>query len=135
MVFEAVLFLAGAILFLLAVVFFVYLWQDRLALMRRREALQVEVALLKEQRVDLDIMERELLVWAQGLEHQQHAIAEAEEELRMLTATKRYADDLSVGAAPGTAALLDPVAADALKSVTKNVKQHTVSPKLQEKPQ
>ena len=50
MVFEATLFLAGAVLFFLSVFFFVFLWQDRMALARRSEALQVEVTDLKEHR-------------------------------------------------------------------------------------
>lgn len=129
MVFEAALFLAGAILFLLSVVFFIILWQDRAALARRRESLQAELATMKEQRVDLDILDRELRVWAQGLEHQQLAIAKAEQELRMLTATKRSPDapDLTDDAQ------VAPAAADALRSATKNVKQRIGSPKLQEK--
>ena len=91
MMFEAIIFLSGAVLFFLAVLFFVFLWQDRVALSRRREALEDEVAVLMEQRVDLDIREHELTVWAQGLEYQQQAIEQAERELRMLTASKQAA--------------------------------------------
>ncbi len=89
MFFEAILFLAGAVLFLLAVVFFIFLWQDRVTMLRRRESLRAELMTMKEQRVDLDIREHELVVWAEGLENQQKAIEKAEEELRMLTAAKR----------------------------------------------
>ncbi len=89
MMFEAILFLAGAVLFFLSVLFFVFLWQDRLTLAHRGEELQVEVADLKEQRVELDIREHELLVWGEGLEHQQKALEQAQEELRMLTASKQ----------------------------------------------
>lgn len=89
MMFEAIMFLAGAVLFFLSALFFVYLWQDRTSLLKRRQALQIEVADLKEQRVELDIREHELMVWSQGLEHQQEALEQAEEELRMLTATKQ----------------------------------------------
>jgi hypothetical protein len=94
-VFEAILFLAGAVLFFLCALFFVFLWQDRMSLIRRKAEMEVQVAelkrqtsVLKEQRVDIDIWEHELRVWAEGLEHQQAAIEKAQEELRMLTATK-----------------------------------------------
>ena len=93
--FEALLFLAGAVLFFLAVLFFVFLWQDRTALLRRRAEMRAQIAALeqtsanlKEQRVDMDIWERELRVWAEGLERQQQALEQAEEQLRMLTASK-----------------------------------------------
>jgi len=129
MVFEAVLFLAGATLFLLAVVFFVFLWQDRAALVRRRESMKAQLATMNEQRVDLDILERELRVWAQGLEHQQQAIAKAEEELRMLTAAKRRPDDVDRGDGAHPEG-----GSTAVRSVAKNVKPRMGSPKLQEKP-
>jgi hypothetical protein len=87
-VFEAILFLAGAMLFFLAVLFFVFLWQDRTALVRRKAEMQAQVAALKEQRVDMGIWEHELKVWAEGLERQQIAIEQAQEELRMLTQTQ-----------------------------------------------
>ena len=79
MMFEAILFLAGAVLFFLSVLFFVFLWQDRLTLAQRSEALQIEVADLKEHRVELDIREHELLVWGEGLEHQQKALEQAQD--------------------------------------------------------
>lgn len=89
MMFEAILFLAGALLFFLAALFFVFLWQDRVAIMRRRAELETQIeaqqAALKEQKIDLDILEHELQVWAQSLEQEQAALAEAREELRMLT--------------------------------------------------
>ena len=129
MVFEAILFLAGAVLFFLSVLFFVFLWQDRMALARRSEALQIEVADLKEQRVELDIQEHELLVWGEGLEHQQKALEQAQEELRMLTASKQSPEPPFVVAPSGEvtppaervsrAADGEPVA---LKNVKQNVK-------------
>ena len=95
MIFEAILFLSGAVLFFLTALFFVFLWQDRTSLVRRKaemerqvEELERQASALKEQRVDMDIWEHELKVWAEGLEYQQAAIAQAQEELRMLTATK-----------------------------------------------
>jgi len=93
--FDAILFLAGAVLFFLAVLFFVFLWQDRLSLSRRREELQAEVASMKEQKAELDIWERELKVWANGLEREQLMLAQAREELRMLTASKQPLPEIS----------------------------------------
>jgi uncharacterized protein (DUF3084 family) len=89
MMFEAIIFLAGAVLFFLSVIFFLILWQDRVVLARRKETLRDEVATLKEQRIDLEIREHELIVWAEGLEHQQKALEQAERELHMLTASKQ----------------------------------------------
>jgi hypothetical protein len=88
MMFEAILFLAGAVLFFFAVLFFVFLWQDRTALLQRKAEMQTQVAALKEQRVDMDIWEHELRVWAEGLERQQLAVEHAQEQLRMLTASQ-----------------------------------------------
>jgi len=65
------------------------LWRDRLSLARRREELESEAASMKEHRVELDIWERELQVWAGSLEHEQLALVQAREELRMLTASKQ----------------------------------------------
>ena len=104
MMFEAILFLAGAVLFFLSVLFFVFLWQDRLTLARRSEALQVEVTDLKEQRVELDIREHELEVWDEGLAHQQKALEQAQEELRMLTASKQVPEPPFVVAPDGKVA-------------------------------
>lgn len=86
--FDAIFFLAGAVLFLLAVLFFVFLWQDRLSLTRRHAALEEEMGTLKEQRAELDIWQRELQVWEQGLEREHLALEQAREELRMLTASQ-----------------------------------------------
>ena len=126
MMFEAILFLAGAVLFFLAVLFFVFLWQDRLTQARRGEALQVEVIDLKEQRVELDIREHELSVWGGGLEHQQKALEQAQEELRMLTAGKQAPDPTFVVASSGEVTAsgeVAPRAIDGEAGVLKNVKQ------------
>ncbi len=140
MYFEAILFLAGAVLFFLAVLFFVFLWQDRAALARRHEELETEIDTLKEQRVDLDIWEHELQVWAMGLEHQQLAIAKAEEELKMLTAAKQAPDaasaSLTVGepaGGNGAGRVPDASASDQAPAdlATKNLKQGAKSTKLQ----
>lgn len=129
MMFEAIIFLAGAVLFLLAVLFFVFLWQERATLTRRQTTLEVEIADLMEQRVDLDIREHELTVWAEGLEHQQAAIEQAQKELRMLTASKQAPSDAegrpfivdTTGAiqAPSSATEKD----DEERNVLKNLKQ------------
>lgn len=95
--FEAIVFTAGAVLFLFAVLYFVMLWQDRVSLARRHIQLDAELASLKEQKVEMDIRERELKVWADGLEHQQRAIAKAEEELRMLAAPTSSPERLERG--------------------------------------
>ena len=124
--FEAILFLAGAVLFFLAVLFFVFLWQDRVGLARRRQELLLEVQALKEQRVALDIWEHELQVWAAGLDHQQAALEQAQEEIRMLTASKQppeaiYAAD-PVSGAP-TPSDRSPERPRAEQVVLKNLKQ------------
>ncbi len=129
MFFEAILFLAGAVLFLLAVVFFIFLWQDRVTLFRRREALRAELMMMKEQRVDLDIREHELVVWAEGLENQQKAIEKAEEELRMLTAAKLVSGSEEIH----DAAPVEMDAEMAPRSASKNVKPRAGSAKLHEK--
>ena len=102
--FEAIVFLAGAVLFFLAVLYFVILWQDRVALARRHKQLQEDLAAMKEQRIDLEIREQELRVWAEGLDHQQRAIAKAEQELRMLTASKSPPSEPAGLTATGSAA-------------------------------
>jgi hypothetical protein len=131
MMFEAIIFLSGAVLFFLSVLFFVFVWQDRVALLQRKAEMREQVAELeqqafglKEKRVDMEIMEHELRVWAEGLERQQLAIEQAQEELRMLTATKT----------PVTAAPL-PVSASAPDQhgevmVIKNVKRQRDGAKL-----
>ncbi len=121
--FEAIVFVAGAVLFLLAVLYFVILWQDRVSLARRQVQLDTELASLKEQKIDLDIRERELRVWADGLEHQQRAIAKAEEELRMLTASKSELESLA------TTASGDPQRSSSSRRMSKNAK-HATSEKL-----
>lgn len=124
--FEAIVFLAGAVLFFLAVVYFVILWQDRVSLARRHSQLQADLANMKEQRIDLEIRERELWVWAAGLEHQQRAIAQAEEELRMLTASKQPPEGSPVGNEQGTQTAVGDRTRGAAASrwrAVKNVKQ------------
>lgn len=87
MMFEAALFLAGAVLFFLAVLFLVFLWQDRVLLSERRSEIEALRQNIKEKNVELDVWERELEVWSRSLETEQLALAEAKEELRMLTAS------------------------------------------------
>jgi septal ring factor EnvC (AmiA/AmiB activator) len=92
--FDAVLFLGGAVLFLLAVVFFVVLWQQRVEVEEREATLEQMETEIREQRVDLEILERELTVWEDGLAQEQRMLEEAKEELRMLTAVKRPDEDV-----------------------------------------
>jgi len=87
--FDAVLFLGGAILFLLAVVFFVVLWQQRVEVEDRERIIEQMEAEMREQRVDLEILERELSVWEKGLAQEQKMLEDAREELRMLTAVNQ----------------------------------------------
>lgn len=125
--FEAIVFVAGAVLFFLAVLFFVFLWQDRLALAHRHREVQAQLTTMKEQRVDLDIRERELRVWAEGLEHQQLAIAKAEEEYRMLTAAKQAPDhgQTTAGYRPAEGDGRRRPAEQARDHATKNAKRST----------
>jgi hypothetical protein len=91
--FDAVLFLGGAVLFLLAVVFFVVLWQQRVEVEVRETTIQQMEAKIREQRVDLEILEHELSVWEDGLAQEQRMLEEAREELRMLTAAKHGGEE------------------------------------------
>jgi cell division protein FtsL len=106
--FDAVLFLGGAVLFLLAVVFFVALWQQRVEVEEREAALEQMETEIREQRVDLEILERELTVWEDGLAQEQRMLEEAKEELRMLTAVKRPDEDAGTVGIPRSAFVVHP---------------------------
>jgi len=84
-VFDAAMFLAGAVLFLCSVVFFVLVWYDRAALVRRRRSLEQELQRLREERIDVEIREHELAVWQVSLDHEYRQLEQVREELRMLT--------------------------------------------------
>ena len=79
----------GAVLFLLAVIFFVFVWSDRNRLLRQRNLLENEKGVIVERQVELEIWNRELQVWYESLEQQQHQLEQEREELRMLTASKQ----------------------------------------------
>ncbi len=92
---EAILFLGAALLFLFSVIFFVLMWQDRTTLAQRRAELEQKAVEITEKSADIEIRQTELRVWAEGLEGEQAALAEAAEQLRMLTVAKqaeRHAD-------------------------------------------
>ena len=86
MILEAAVFLAGAVLFLLAVLFFLYAWRERAAAARASDELQARQETLRQQRVEIDLRERELSVWARGLEQEQQALELERAALKMLTA-------------------------------------------------
>lgn len=91
--FDAVMFLAGAMLFLLAVLFAVYLWVERGALVKRRTALTEEQHMLKEQNVELEIWQKELQVWHTTLEHEQHHLEQEREDFRVLVAAQHLTNE------------------------------------------
>ena len=86
MILEAAVFLAGAVLFLLAVLFFLSAWRERAAAARASDELQARQETLRQQRVEIDLRERELSVWARGLEQEQQALELERAALKMLTA-------------------------------------------------
>ena len=85
---DAIMFMLGAVLFPLAVLFFIFVWSDRNKFLRQRDLLTHDQKTLKVQKADLEIWDRELQVWYDSLEHQQHQLEQEREEIRMLTASK-----------------------------------------------
>ena len=83
------MFMLGAVLFLLAVLFFVFVWSDRNRLLRQRDLLENDRHRMAEQKVELEIWNTELQVWYESLEEQQRQLEQDREELRMLTASKQ----------------------------------------------
>lgn len=90
---DALMFLAGAVLFLLAVLFFIYLWWERGTAVRRRLALSEERQALKEKNVELEIWQKELQVWHNTLEHEQQHLEQEREEFRMLVASQHFTNE------------------------------------------
>ena len=86
--FDALMFLAGAVLFLLAVLFFIYNWWERSTVNKRRAALTSERQAVLEKNVELDIWQKELKVWHDTLENEQHQLEAEREEFRMLVASQ-----------------------------------------------
>jgi len=92
-VLDALMFLAGAVLFLLAVLFFIYLWWERGAAAKRRLALTAEQQAIKEKSVELEIWQKELQIWHNTLEHEQKQLEEEREEFRMLVASQHLTNE------------------------------------------
>lgn len=90
MVLDAVMFLSGAVLFLLAVLFFIYLWVERNAAGKRRAALAAEQRDLQERHIELEIWQKELQVWHNALEREERQLAQEREEFRMLVASQHF---------------------------------------------
>jgi len=93
MVLDAVMFLAGAVLFLLAVLFFIYLWWERGATINRRAALAEEEQEIQEKSIELDIWQKELQVWHNALEREEHQLEQEREEFRMLVASQHLTNE------------------------------------------
>lgn len=84
--FEAILFFAGAILFLLAVVLFGVTWRDRHVISETRAKMTTEQKAMAEKHVELDIWQRELQVWLKSLETEQRQLVDERQRLLMLAA-------------------------------------------------
>lgn len=84
MVLDAVMFLAGAVLFLLAVLFFIYLWWERGAIIKRRALLAEDLQEVQEKSIELEIWQKELQVWHTALDHEERQLEKEREEFRML---------------------------------------------------
>lgn len=93
MVLDAVMFLAGAVLFLLAVLFFIYLWLERGATLKRRAALVEEQKEMQEKSIELEVWQKELRVWHEVLEHEERQLEQEREEFRMLVASQHLANE------------------------------------------
>ena len=93
MVLDAVMFLSGAVLFLLAVLFFIYLWVERGAAVKRRAALAEERHEIQEKNIEMDIWQKELQVWHKALEHEERQLEHEREEFRMLVASHHYVNE------------------------------------------
>ena len=116
MILEAAVFLAGAVLFLLAVLFFLYAWRERVAAARASDELKAHQEALRQQRVEIDLRERELSVWARGLEQEQQALELERAALKMLTAGEQVsAAEPETGERWERGRRLSPTAASALR--------------------
>ncbi|MGC9395991.1 MAG: hypothetical protein ACP5J4_14195 [Anaerolineae bacterium] len=93
MVLDAVMFLAGAVLFLLAVLFFIYLWLERSATVKRGAALVEEQKEMQEKSIELEIWQKELRVWHDALEYEERQLEQEREEFRMLVASQHLANE------------------------------------------
>lgn len=82
------MFLSGAVLFFLSVLFFIYNWWDRSTLTKRHATLTNQQQTSKEKNVELDIWQKELQVWHDTLEREQNQLESEREEFRMLVASQ-----------------------------------------------
>ena len=86
--FDALMFLAGTVLFFLAVLFFIYNWWERSTVNKGRAFLAGERQAMLEKNVELDVWQKELQVWHETLETEQKQLEEEREEFRMLVASQ-----------------------------------------------
>ncbi|MBN2390719.1 MAG: hypothetical protein JXR84_08350 [Anaerolineae bacterium] len=93
MVLDAVMFLSGAVLFLLAVLFSIYLWIERGATVKRRAALAGERQEIQDKNIELEIWQKELRVWHDALDHEERQLEQEREEFRMLVASHHLANE------------------------------------------
>jgi hypothetical protein len=93
MVLDAVMFLSGAVLFLLAVLFAIYLWIERSAIIKRRAALAEQQQDAQEKNIELEIWQKELRVWHDALGQKERQLEQEREEFRMLVASQHLANE------------------------------------------
>ena len=86
--FDALMFLAGAVLFFMAVLFFIFNWWERGTVSKGRASLVIEQRVVLEKNVELEIWQKELQVWHDTLGTEQRQLEEACEEFRMLVASQ-----------------------------------------------
>ena len=98
--FEAVIFFAGAILFLLAAVLFGITWRERHVISETHAKLTTEKKALAEKHVELDIWQRELQVWLNSLETEQRQLEDERQRLLMLAAPQEDAEDTPIDVHP-----------------------------------
>jgi hypothetical protein len=87
-VFDALMFLSGAVLFFLTVLFFIYNWWERSTVTKRRVVLDSDQQTIKEKNAEIEIWQKELQVWHNTLEREQKQLEEEREEFRMLVASQ-----------------------------------------------
>ena len=86
--FDALMFLSGAVLFFLTVLFFIYNWWERSTVTKRRVVLDSDQQTIKEKNAEIEIWQKELQVWHNTLEREQKQLEEEREEFRMLVASQ-----------------------------------------------
>lgn len=129
--FDALMFLAGTVLFFLAVLFFIYNWWERSTVNKRHAALTGDRQAMLEKNVELEIWQKELQVWHDTLETEQQQLEAEREAFRMLVASQDAMEN-HVLSAPAASAVLDDEAVLKKDRWGKNLKQHGRGPKKQE---